>query len=69
MEKIVKLGREAVVQASMRLGTALSVWLVAQGVPADNVGQLEMATAIVAALCYDYVAVKVVKLLKRKDAV
>lgn len=54
MEKLVKLGRDLSIQGAMRLGTVGAVWLVAQGVPVDVAGQLEMAAAILMAVAYDY---------------
>lgn len=61
MNQMGKLFREAAIQAGMRLGTVVGVWLVAQGVPADAAGQLDLGLAIIAGATYDYVAYRFFK--------
>lgn len=53
-----KLGRELVIQGAMRLGTIGAVWLVAQGLPHDAAGQLEVIAGIGAGLAYDYLMIR-----------
>lgn len=53
MLKVTEIGKSIATGVMVRLGTALSIWLLAHGVPEDLAEQAVQALAVVIALAFD----------------
>lgn len=53
MLKVTEIGKAIATGVMVRLGTAISIWLLAHGVPEDLAEQAVQAVTVLVALCFD----------------